>query len=253
MKTKKNPKYNLEKHTRLFFMLGLCVSLYTVYYSLEHSTRPHVRSVAFTVQGLSISEEPDVMEVQVDEVKPKPLNRKEQVPVTVDDIEVVDDHDNVEESIIESTEVSETDAIQLQKIPESAKEIEEVEVEEEVKEDVPFRIIEQAPVYPGCSGNKSELKKCLERKIREHISREFDTDLAQELGLSPGIKRINVQFVIDAGGKVTDIRTRAPHKKLAKEAERVIRSLPLMEPGRQRGIPVRVKYNLPIVFEVLGE
>ncbi|WP_457610622.1 energy transducer TonB, partial [Lutibacter sp.] len=40
------------------------------------------------------------------------------------------------------------------------------------------------------------------------------------------------------------------HKRLQAEAIRVIKLLPKMIPGKQRGRPVGVKYSLPIAFKV---
>ena len=57
-------------------------------------------------------------------------------------------------------------------------------------------------------------------------------------------------FTIDENGVVTDIQSRGPHPKLEKEAERVVKLLPKMEPGKQRKQNVKVKYTLPIVFTV---
>ena len=68
--------------------------------------------------------------------------------------------------------------------------------------------------------------------------------------MDEGIKRINLLFMIDEHGNVTDIQSRAPHPRLQKEAERVIRLLPKMQPGKQRNNSVRVKYTLPIIFRV---
>ncbi|MBL4723919.1 MAG: energy transducer TonB, partial [Lutibacter sp.] len=51
-------------------------------------------------------------------------------------------------------------------------------------------------------------------------------------------------------GNIVNIEARAPHKKLKEEAIRVVKLLPKMMPGRQRGKPVGVKYGLPIVFKV---
>ncbi|TDA93225.1 energy transducer TonB, partial [Halomonas marinisediminis] len=38
--------------------------------------------------------------------------------------------------------------------------------------------------------------------------------------------------------------------RLEKEAIRVVKSLPKMIPAKQRGVPVGVKYTLPITLEV---
>ena len=89
-----------------------------------------------------------------------------------------------------------------------------------------------------------------QRLKRKHIQRNFNAELANELGLSPGKKRIYVQFKIDKDGSITNVVARAPHPRLKKEAERVARKIPKMKPGRQRGRAVRVGYTLPITFNV---
>jgi len=86
-------------------------------------------------------------------------------------------------------------------------------------------------------------------KISEFINKKFNSDLASDLGLE-GRQRIAVQFKIDKSGRVTDVRARAPHPRLEKEAMEVVQSLPNMTPGKQRGKPVGVLYSLPIVFDI---
>ena len=123
-----------------------------------------------------------------------------------------------------------------------------VEVEEDI--DVPFAVIENVPVFPGCEGGNNDAKRdCMSKKISDFVNKKFNTELASELGLS-GRQRINVIFKIDKTGAITGIRARAPHPGLEKEAERVISQLPKMQPGKQRGKPVNVPYSLPIVFQV---
>ena len=96
----------------------------------------------------------------------------------------------VEETVLESTETDENEAVEVE-------EIEEVVEEEEVLDDVPFAIIEDAPVYPGCKGSKAAKKKCLQEKIKKHVNRKYNTGLAGDLGLDPGKKKVYVQFKID--------------------------------------------------------
>jgi protein TonB len=115
--------------------------------------------------------------------------------------------------------------------------IEVVEDEEEVEETV----IE--------STETTERKKCMSEKVQKHVNRKFNTELAADLDLE-GVQKIFVVFKIDRTGNITDVRSRAPHPRLAKEAEKVIKSLPKMKPGKQRGKPVGVNYTLPIVFKV---
>jgi protein TonB len=89
----------------------------------------------------------------------------------------------------------------------------------------------------------------MSEKLTKLIQRKFKTNLASDLGLS-GIQRIQTQFTIDKTGTIIDIKTRAPHPKLENEAERVINTIPEMQPGKQRDKAVGVRYVLPISFQV---
>ena len=156
---------------------------------------------------------------------------------------VVEDEEEVEETVIKSTETSQNEEIV---------EIEEIEeVEEEEIADVPFAVIENVPIYPGCenAGNNEAKKACMSEKVQQYVSRKFDTELANDLGLE-GKQRISVQFKIDKNGNIVDVRARAPHPRLEQEAVNVVKSLPKMTPGKQRGKPVGVLYALPILFQV---
>ncbi|WP_026837393.1 M56 family metallopeptidase [Gillisia sp. JM1] len=117
--------------------------------------------------------------------------------------------------------------------------------------DVPFAVIDQVPIYPGCEGlaGNEEQKKCMSQKIQEHVQENFNIKLGKEVGLT-GVNRVIVQFKIDNTGKIIDVKSRAPHPKLEEEAKRVINSLPQMTPGEQNGKAVGVMYSLPIVFQV---
>jgi protein TonB len=244
----KTAKANLESCTRLFLLMGLVLALIVTDVLIEYKSPP------LSQRTLSINNAPVIMdELLIPETKIEPEQIQEQKlllpPPIIEEIKVVADDTNIEEAVLSSTETGLSDMVEVRKIDYT--QVKEAEVEEEIVEDVPFFIIEQVPVFPGCSGNKEELRKCMEQKVQEFVTKNFDVELAQDLGLESGTKRIFVSFVIDKNGKVTDIQSRAPHKSLQTEAERVIHSLPHMKPGEQRGKPVRVKYSLPIVFKVI--
>ena len=118
---------------------------------------------------------------------------------------------------------------------------------------LPFTMIENAPVYPGCDkGSNEKKRKCMSEKIAKFVAKEFDAGCASGLG-SYGIygrQRISVIFKIDTLGRATEIRARAAHLKLEREAIRVINMFPVMKPGTQDGKKVIVPYSLPIVFQV---
>ncbi|WP_308990778.1 energy transducer TonB [Mariniflexile litorale] len=138
--------------------------------------------------------------------------------------------------------------------------IEEVEFVETSEQDqdentneISFAVIENVPVYKGCgaSTTNTELKNCMSAAISKHIADNFNTNITNGLGLPDGRVRINVIFKIDKEGNVVDIRSKAPHPVLEKEAIRVIQLIPQLEkPGYQRGNPVTVPYSLPIIFNV---
>ncbi|GAA4294232.1 M56 family metallopeptidase [Aestuariibaculum suncheonense] len=117
--------------------------------------------------------------------------------------------------------------------------------------EVPFAHVEHAPVFPGCESLESneERKNCMSQSIAKFVNENFNTDIANSLGLE-GRQRINTIFKINEEGDVVDVRARAPHPGLEEEAKRVIQLLPKMQPGKQKGYVVTVPYSLPIVFQV---
>lgn len=117
--------------------------------------------------------------------------------------------------------------------------------------EIPFAVIENVPVFPGCENEQSNeaKKKCTSQKITEMVHQNFNGELGKKLGLT-GINRVIVQFKIDQNGNIGQVRSRAPHPNLEQEAERVVKLLPKMTAGSQRGRQVDVLYSLPIVFDV---
>jgi len=239
MELKKNPKADLRKRSLLFFQLGLAFIMALTYFVIEHKTFD--KSALDTGQVLA---EDDLEDVPITELNTPPPPPPPPPPPAPEIIEVVEDEEEIEETVIESTETD---------IDEEIVEIEEVEVIEEEEEiaDVPFAVIENVPIFPGCEKmkNNQARKDCMSAKVKKLVNKKFNTELGSELGLS-GVNKIFVQFKIDKTGKITNIQSRAPHPRLKKEAERVIKLLPKMTPGKQRGKAVGVLYSLPIIFKV---
>ena len=243
MEIKKYPNAILENYSKILVQLGLVLALFIVYEFMQMKSYPKpVKGLSGSVVGIDDSE-------QIVEVKPIEVQVKQTAKAVIPDkIIKVEDEVDVIETVIESTETDESDAIVVQDVGD---EIVTVDEEEEIVEDVAFVVIEDVPVFPGCTGNKQELRACFSQKMQKFVSKRFRVDLASDLGLQSGsTQRIFVMFKIDKYGKVVWIQARAPHKKLKEEAIRVIKELPTMTPGRQRGKPVGVKYSLPITFKV---
>ncbi len=194
METKKNPNARLENYSKLFLQLGLVLALTIVYFSLEHKVYDRsIDNLISTIGEEEIIEDIPITERIEIEKPPTPP------PSAPEVIEVVEDVAEIEETMMKSTEIDQNDAVETVKIDQ----VVEVVEEELIVEDVPFAIIEDAPIFPGCKGNKSQIKKCLQEKIMKHVSKNFDTNLSQELGLTAGKKRVIVLFSIDRNGKVT--------------------------------------------------
>ena len=241
MEPKKNPKADISKNSALFIQIGLILVLFITWQAIEWKTYDNE---ALDIGKLDVDDEleEDIPITQIENIPPPPPPPPP--PPAPEVIEVVEDEVEIEETVIESTETDQEEEIV---------EVEEVVVADEVEEvaDVPFAVIENVPVFPGCEkekGNEAK-KKCMSEKVSRFVNKKFNTELGSELGLS-GITKIYVQFKIDKSGSVTQIQARAPHPRLQKEAQRVVGSLPKMTPGKQRGKSVGVLYSLPIVFKV---
>ncbi len=237
MEPKKNTKANVGRNSSLFFAIGLALMLFLTNYAINYKTYD---KSDIDIGQLNLDEEleeeiPITEQIQTPPPPPPP-------PAAPEVIEIVEDEEEVEETVIESTEVDqETEIVEVE-------EVEVEEVEEDI--DVPFSVIENVPIFPGCEkGNNAKKRDCMSKKISQFVNRKFNTELAGDLGLS-GRQRIMVIFKIDKTGSVTGVRARAPHPGLEKEAKRVIGLLPKMKPGKQRGKPVNVPYSLPIIFQV---
>lgn len=234
-------RVNLQRNRTLHFQIGLILTLLAVIFLIEIRTPV----VAMSVPDTSFEDEAVVYAVEFTREQPKKTQKvvKQVKPEPkLDDFEKVDDDTKLVEDLLDlpvQDEPATTPAID----PEA---VLEVDIPDHV-EDVPFAIIEDAPIFPGCeaAASNKERKSCFNQKLQKLISRKFNGDVIADAGLS-GEYLIHVQFKVDTQGEVVDIKTRAPHPSLDKEALRVVQLIPKMIPGMQRKVPVGVIYQLPI-------
>jgi len=235
-----------RKSSLIFTQLGLVLALLLVYMAIE-STSASMSSGDSGYIPTNIDDFTEQMEdVVIERPKEEVTKAKPEPKVEVVELDIKDDTTDVLESDVFSTDAGEDVKIELK-----IEDIVEIVIDDVERNDVPFRAIEDAPIFPGCKGTKEEIKKCFSKSVNKFVGRKFDSELGQELGLSSGRQRISVQFTVDATGNISNVKVRAPHKRLEKEARRVVNLLPKMTPGKQRKVPVGVKFNLPIVFEVI--
>lgn len=233
MEVKKNPKADLSRNSSFYFVLGLAVVMGLVWFALEWKTydKGNDYDISLNVEDMLDEEVP--MTEQLKTPPPPPP------PAAPEVIEVVEDEEEVEETVIESTETSQEEEIV---------EVDDIVVDD-VEEDieVPFAVIEDVPVFPGCEG-ASDKKACFNEMMQKHIRKNFRyPEMAQEMGIQG---RVAVMFTIQKDGSIGNIRLRGPDKNLEAEARRIIEKLPKMTPGKQRGRAVRVPFSIPITFKL---
>ena len=235
MQPKKSEKADLSKNSSLYFVIGLSLILLISWKAIEWRTYEKV----YAYEALNVEDEEDE-EIPITEQLKTPPPPPPPPPPAPEVIEVVEDEEEVEETVIESTETNEDEII----------EVEEVEIEEEFDDvDVPFAVIEDVPIFPGCEKvAKSERRNCFQEQMNKHIRKNFRyPEIAQEMGIQG---RVYVNFIISKDGSISNIRMRGPDKNLEKEAQRIISKLPNMTPGKQRGRAVRVPFSIPITFRL---
>lgn len=233
MEVKKNPKKDLTRNSGMYFVAGLALVLACTYIALEWKTfyGTKLYDVSQDIDQI-IEEEVPVFQLETPPPPPPP-------PTAPDKIEVVDDEDPIEESVIETTEINEETEVM---------EVDDVEFSKDLVDlDIPFAVIENVPVFPGCE-NKKDKRACFNEKMLKHISKTFRyPEIAQEMGIQG---RVSVMFTIQKDGSIGNVRMRGPDKNLEKEAARIISKLPKMKPGMQRGNAVRVPFSIPINFKL---
>jgi protein TonB len=235
MQLKKNPNADLTKNSSLYFAIGLAVVLFISWQAIEWKT---YEKSGYGYEALNVDDEDDEEVPITEQIKTPPPPPPP--PPAPEVLEVVEDEEEVEETIIESTETDQEEIV----------EVEDIEVEDDFDDvDVPFAVIEDVPIYPGCEKvAKSQRRQCFQDQINKHIRKNFRyPEIAQEMGIQG---RVYVNFVISKDGSITNVRMRGPDKNLEKEAARIISKLPNMTPGKQRGRPVRVPFSIPITFRL---
>jgi len=106
------------------------------------------------------------------------------------------------------------------------------------KNDMVFDVVEVMPQYPG--GQIAMLKY-----LMENIK-------YPEQAMKKGIQgRVAVSFIVEKDGSISDVKPiLSVHPLLNKEAVRVVESMPKWSPGKQHGKPVRVRFNVPVMFKL---
>lgn len=227
MEPKKNAKYDLERKSPLFFVIGLLVALLCVTAAFE--LRLPYDPVDITREDRLWEEPPVIMITRIPEPEPpKPIEREKK-------------HVKKPSPIAEIKSVENEIPIEIKSPVVDVDPLAGFDFEPDIKEEEPkvyVGRVEEMPSFPG--GEKAFYKY-----IGENV--EF-TRQARNLGIT-GI--VFVQFVIDVDGQLTEVEViKGVGAGLDEEAVRVVKNAPKWNPGKQRGRPVKFRMVVPIHFKL---
>lgn len=226
MKSKKTNKANLENKKSTFFLVGLILALSMVLFAFEWKTSKTNQAI---VLGTTDFEPEDYIFI------PSTPNEQKELPKPVIEVPEFDIVDDITDVINEfNVDGSDPDDMNINIDELVFTQILEEPVEEP---EIPF-FVEEMPEFPG--GNKA-LLSYLSRNVRYPV-------IAQENGIQG---KVYVSFVVDEEGRILQVALlRGVDTSLNNEAMRVIKSMPRWKPGKQAGKTVKVRYNVPINFEL---
>lgn len=206
----------------IFTQIGLIIALAATLLAFEWKS--YDRSVEGFGERIVDDTPEEIIPITEQKVKPPPPPPPQQVI----QLNIVEDDVEVEEDLIIDAEADETTEVE-EYIP--------IEVDEEVVEEAPiFTVVESMPEFKG---GMAKLYSYLGNNIKYPV-------MAKESGIQG---KVYVTFVVERDGSITDVRVlRGIGGGCDEEAIRVVSGMPGWTPGKQRGKPVRVQYNLPVRF-----
>ena len=227
METKKTPKANLESKRPTRLLVGYVTVLAFMFVAFEW-TRDIRVDTSGRINENVFEQDMEIPLTRQPELTPSP---PPQVTPINDVLTIIDDDATAEETNFASLEETGEDVV-IKHIP--------VTVDEEVVvEDDIFVVVEENPQFPN--GGTAGLLQYLGKNIK------YPT-IPQENGTQG---RVTVQFVVNKDGSIVDVKViRGVDPYLDKEAVRVISTMPKWIPGKQRGVPVRCKFTVPVTFKL---
>ena len=225
METKKSKKADLEGKRVIFLEIGLILALAFVLMSLQWKTIEKKTKTLSTIHRDAGIEEIIPITEQKKDLPPPPVKQSLSLKIVTNEAQA----DN---NIIIDAEANEQTAIQ-EYIPVK----ETIYIEEEVIEEEPiFFVVESPPCFPGGP-------QALYKYLSEHLSYPV---MAREANIQG---TVYLSFIVGKTGEITDVKVlRGIGGGCDEEAVRVVQSMPHWEPGKQRGVPVMVRFSLPVKF-----
>lgn len=227
MKTKKSDRKALESKRAIFFELGLIVVLAGVLLAFEWRQPGYGKSDLFERWDSFVPE--DMAEITVHK---KPLKEPPPPPQKIESLlnEVKNDQKDDDIRInVELTKDVVNDTAMWEPEPDP---------EPDPDSDIIFTVVEEMPSFRG--GEAALFDFLGKNLVYPRQARDAGID-----------GKVYVSFVVFEDGSVGNVEVaRSVIGSLDEEAARVISIMPDWNPGKQRGVPVKVRYVMPIVFEI---
>jgi protein TonB len=235
MELKKSSKADLQNKKSLFFEIGLCLSLLVVLVAFNWPSREKTVSVLIDTRQEIIEEEEQVPITEQEPPPPPEIPKILQIP---DVINIVDD--DVEISDIDLSE-SETNDNFFHDLAYVEKRQQTVKAEEEIDEIIPFAVVEVKPKFQG--KDASEFVKWIYGKLQGNYPQA-----AQENNIQGTVR---VSFTVNVDGSLSDIRSLKKVDPILEDCIiELVKKSPKWTPGRQQNKPVKVTYQIPVVFKL---
>jgi protein TonB len=235
MELKKTPKVDLQNKKTLFFEIGLSISLLAVLVAFNWTTKEKAASLLVADHQEIVEEEEQVPITQQEPPPPPEIPKIPQIPdiitIVEDDVDISSDFDFSES---ESNDLLQ-DLAYVEKKPQVVEEVEDIE------ESIPFAIVEVKPMFQG--KDAGEFTKWIYSKLEGNYPEEALANNIQ------GVVRIS--FVVNTDGTLSDIKSIKKTDPLLENCViEIVKKSPKWTPGRQQNKPVKVPYQVPIVFKI---
>ena len=228
MEAKKSPKADLENKKTLFIQIGLVIALVLCLLAFNWTTGQKNDSVfeGMTEQAIEEEQIPVTEEIPPEQAPPPEVTVTDLFEIVQDDVVLTnevsfDDDETTEDKVVEIYA-----PVSLQ-------------AEEEATEEEVFVIVEDMPKFKG--GDINKFREWVQKRVRY-------PEIASENGIQG---RVYITFVVETSGLVSNVSvTRSVDALLDEAAKEAVEASPKWEPGMQRGRPVRVRYSIPIIFQI---
>lgn len=223
MIVRKNPKVNLENKRKIFFQIGMIITLILVIAAFEYRTYDPLELIDPGFRIALIDD--DMTEITIQKPPPpKELPKQKPREIKIVPNDFIDDSPDIE---IDANDDGPMDIYDFPEMP----------TEDPIIEDDSIHFNpETLPMFPGGHG---EFLRYLKETVKY-------PKVASENRISG---TVYLRFVLEKDGRVSNIRVeRGVAGGCTEEAIKAIENMPAWEPARQWTKPVRYEFVLPVKF-----